>query len=412
MALLRAILLRLLGPFSLVLMLLATSYFRSDSTAGSLITAISIVLAACVIAKFGFEQLIYQDLHEATCSERPGSETIAAALMVALPVSAVFAWILLAFFVAYSGGSDGVGGMTGWQAVLSASATSYCQITAAKLQAKGRTAASITVFPVVLYSTTGALVCFEMGIGLAIFLGAAASVLVVLALDAYTTKLAPIASVSKLLGRGKYFAINNISSLSFNWLVNVYLGLLLSPREVLVFALASRLAALFGLPLSAATPFIQSKIARENAVNNSEGVARFSARILLLVVAMQCLIVIAVIGAYHTLGLDNDPRVSEAGFVFAALLVAQIFNTLSGPSGSVLAMTGHMRSVAILNVFVSVAGLVAGLLSATFFDVRAVALTLAICTIVQNIGYVVLLKMNRGTILLVDALALLFKRKT
>ncbi len=243
------------------------------------------------------------------------------------------------------------GALAGPSVIASCMVAATAQLAATFAQAQHRTLLSVVLFPSLTYAIAFVtIVLLDMPMHLSVFLAYAIPAVIGLRVLARAGVLSTGAVNLSVTHQSKYFAMNNISAVCYNWLVNVYVSVLLGPEEVVLYTLVTRVAAMLSLPATASTPLIQARVAEKHGSGEARSVAKFSGMIVVLTSALQLLCVASLILIGCFTNYLNGVTQSGLAFGFLFYCFTQIFHVVSGPAGLILLMTGESRKVSTLTL--------------------------------------------------------------
>lgn len=397
MSLIKALLIRLLAPGSFVVMTLMVTRFQSAELAGQLVTMLSVAIVVATFGRLGFDQLVSQQCIEFRSGSAVSRSILLTGLVVGIPLSLVGGVVLYFIWQHFQ--------MPGSKVELTDTPLAFglgavlvvLHLAAATAQACNHTLRAVLIFPVLIYGATIiAVVLLELPLETGLGAGAALAFALAGVSALKPARLLPAKIDLAWIGASKYFAIISISSISYDWGVNIYIALMLGPHEVVIFALASRVAALLALPMTALTPYLMPQFAAMNSANDLHSIKKISIQTLLISIIFQ----LGAIWLIYVFGdaLFDFASVSSKELVpcILVLAAAQMFNVLGGPAGSLLLMSRHERAVAALNLATAVIALVCGVIATIHWGVQGAASVVAAGLIFQNIGYNLLLYKHFG----------------
>jgi O-antigen/teichoic acid export membrane protein len=398
-------LVRLLAPLSFVALVASVSYLHSKEIAGELVTLLSIVMVCSTIGRLGFDQLML----ERGLDRRDVKPTVSSCLVLGALLSALAASIFVAAVYLLEALSvfEPIAGPT---LVVICILASFAQLSSTFAQSRLHTSLATLLFPLLTYLLAfSGLVLLQLPLLTSALIASAIPALVGLLFlrkaDAIFTKKIDWS----VAGQSKYFAMNNIAALSYNWLINIYVAAFLGPADVVLFTLITRIAAILSLPATASTPLIQAGISAKHKSGESRSVAKFSGMIVLATAALQalCILALFIVGVFT----DHLNGLLDSGLLIAFLIycLTQIFHVLAGPAGSILLMTGEAKRVSRLTVILGASSLVFGMAFTWMFGLAGTLFVSGAISLIQNLCYNVMLYQRDGYLPVQAALSSILK---
>ncbi len=281
--------------------------------------------------------------------------------------------------------------------VLSSVLASIAQLSSTVAQSKLRTAEAVFLFPLLTYIIAFvAIIAFKLPMHEAVLLAYATPATIGFIRLKQTNTLSRSHISFSILNQSKYYATNNIAALSYNWLINVYVAALLGPKEVFLFTLIARVAAILSLPASASTPLIQAGISENRTNGENRSLAKFSGLIVVATVALQviCILFISLLG----LLTDYLTDLFQSGLLVAFLLycTTHVFHVLAGPAGTILLMTGKAKQISRLTVVLGALSLAFGILLTSVYGLAGTLFVSGVVSVIQNSFYSIMLYRRDG----------------
>lgn len=163
------------------------------------------------------------------------------------------------------------------------------------------------------------------------------------------------------------------------------IGAIAGPQEVAYYAVAARIASLGGFILSAAVPVLQPMISRAYT-SGEEGVLRNIVAKTTLVTAVATFTVsLGLFGFGRDVLSVFGPRFDDRTIILHVLLVGQVLNALSGPTGAILSMTDNQISAAYTLWFAAGVNVVGNLALIWQFGALGAAIATAASVVLWNV---------------------------
>ncbi|MGH9436645.1 MAG: flippase [Terriglobia bacterium] len=179
-------------------------------------------------------------------------------------------------------------------------------------------------------------------------------------------------------------------------IANILLGAFSSNVDVSTFSVANRVAGLLLLPLNGAIAILAPKFVQLNTMGDMKSLAavvRKSSWLISLLVAPAVIVIFILAGPVISI---YGPNFSSAVPILRILLIGTFVNAATGPSGTLLLMSGKERIVWKLSLVTLALGVglcVAGVL---FYGVTGLAAGIVLSVSIQNIVLVLLVKRHMG----------------
>ena len=264
----------------------------------------------------------------------------------------------------------------------------FSQLVAAVIQARGQTLLSVIAFPSGGYVIASILILVKVSPPDAILIGNSCGFVFGFCLIA-SLLLRHLGEFQvRWLIHAKYYYALGINRLSFDWGLNLLVVGTLGTTEAVTFAMASRIAAILSLPMTALNNYLLPIFAIDAKSSQSKNTKKISQNILGICFVAQIasgIAAVVLINNFSSFGqFDNAMFVG----VVIPMAFAQVANVLTGPVGAILMMTGECKYVAVVSatsafLTVGIGSLVVG------NGVTALAIVLAIFWTLQNLAFAI-----------------------
>lgn len=271
------------------------------------------------------------------------------------------------------------------------------QSVATMLQAKGMTMIPIYVFPLVPYMALGltaaispssALAVLPFAFGLPLFAGLSLAL-----------KMLPVRSRLFSLRWMKdswHFYILDINHFVGAWAPFTYLHLILTPGDIVLLNLATRISALQSMPSNAVAAYLMPQFAINFKEGNKRSTEAAMAKVILVTMAFQVAYLMALVLLYafqqYITGVLNVTMI----MILIVLSIGQFVNGLTGPVGPALLMSGSKAFMAKTSWVIFATSIVSGIILAKLGGVLALSFGVSIAVIAQNLIYSYVLYRRTG----------------
>jgi hypothetical protein len=385
--LLSVLIVRMLGPALSIAIILAI-----EIKVGSQLAAAYVILLACLniassLGKLGFDQRLYLSAPKIRNGNFSDVMSIAKTYFIfssfASSVLAIIIYVVLSYVF-----NKKIDYFTFPIFFVSSLMFTITQINSSILLAKGKPYSATFAFPLGFYALFLAGFLLEVAppetlvpVALtgALIFGAAMN-REVFSLSAMSAK------IDVAMDNGIYY-LQTINFTISQWGVYIYMHVLLSPDAVVQFAIASRVAAAFALPINALTPYLLPELATRHDASDRSASASYVGDVAFLTIAYQFLLGIALVISYLMLPTNYiDAYVNLAGLI-AILILGQTVAAVTGPIGAYLLMSQHRRTIVYWNTAITLFSILIGITLANFIGVIGVAITATGTIIAQRFVY-------------------------
>ncbi len=179
----------------------------------------------------------------------------------------------------------------------------------------------------------------------------------------------PTPPAPALLWDARWLAAAALASNLLQPLAVVVVGVVLSYADSGVFFAAQKTAALLSLPLIAMNMIGAPQIARAWAAGNKAEVQRICTHVAVTATAGTAVGLAVVLGFSGSLLAVFNPAYYGKGLVLIILALGNLVNTLAGPTGYLMLMTGHEKRFVLISAVAQVSGVVTVLIGGALFGI-------------------------------------------
>lgn len=188
------------------------------------------------------------------------------------------------------------------------------------------------------------------------------------------------------LWHARWLAVAALASNLLQPLAVVMVGIVLSYSESGVFFAAQKTAALLSLPLIAMNMIGAPQIARAWSAGDVAEVQKICTQIALVATAGTLLALAIVLGFSGQLLAIFNPSYRSEGAVLVILALGNLVNTLAGPTGYLMLMTGNEKRFVFISSISQVTGVTAVVVGGAFFDLKGAAMGEVLGVLIFNIA--------------------------
>jgi len=282
-------------------------------------------------------------------------------------------------------------------AAISAALFALSQTSATTWQASGFPTVTVIIFPFIAYASLCTIAVWDVSLILQSFpyaFGVPAALGFALCAWRLPFRLDTL-SLNWVRQSWSYYLID-INFYLGAWAPFTYLHFILTPAEIVILNLATRLAALQSMPSNSISSYLMPAFSISFRERNMEQVRSIMTQVILLTMGFQALYMAALLFAYflspQVLGMDTDGLI----LVLIILAIGQFVNGLAGPIGPALLMSGAKRLMAISSWVLLVCSTIAGIVFAIFGGVLAFSVSISLAVIAQNFLYIWFLHQRTG----------------
>jgi O-antigen/teichoic acid export membrane protein len=293
---------------------------------------------------------------------------------------------------------------------ITALAFSLAQTIAVVMQARGHSLMPIMIFPFTSYAMIAASTVVRPDLTVSVMIWS--FVLPAIAGMIYGLWVMPPKRLRlrwRWLSSSLYFYMLDISHFVGAWAPFTYLHLFLTPSEVVILNLATRLASLQSMPSNAVGAYLAPQFSINFKTNMTSETEATMMRVLMISLLFQVLYSIALIVMLFVVPAIGGIDTSKLLFILLVLSVGQFINGITGPVGPALLMSGSRMLMVLTSWTIFILATALGVMLALAGGVLAFSISISLATIAQNLIYAFYLNRRTGINVLRMPLSLLRK---